>query len=156
MTLVWSLREWLVRFPSIAAPLKVEGGKGKLVPSCLLPSPSSCPSPHSHAACREVGAGCLDPCQHGRPENSDGCPGHQGPVPTVAFLWMTPSGFHGVSGPGHGALVSLFGNYPQESWSSMVLGVSRRETEGKEPSEKPPFVLQTHKDMRGRKRGRRQ
>lgn len=38
MTLVWSLWGWLVQFPSTAAPCKVEGGKGRLVLSCLPPS----------------------------------------------------------------------------------------------------------------------
>lgn len=40
-----------------------------------------------------------------------------------------------ASGPEHGALVSFFGNYTQENRLSVVLGVSRREREGKDPGE---------------------
>lgn len=52
--------------------------------------------------------------------------------------WLPPTGFHGASGPGRGALVSWFGNYAQEGWSSMDLDVSRRE---RRPVRSRPLVL---------------
>lgn len=60
-----------------------------------------------------------------------------------------------ATGPGHGALVSLFGNYTQDGWSSMVFGLSKRERAGKKPGEKPPPCPSNYEDSSGRKRGSR-
>lgn len=70
--------------------------------------------------------------------------------PTEALVWLGTT-----AGPGHGTLVSLFGNYTQDGWSSMVFGVSKRERAGKEPGEKPPPCPSNYEDRSGRKRGRR-
>lgn len=96
----------------------------------------------------------MDPCQCGRPGDSDGCPGQQGPAANRAtFLLMTSTGIHGSAGPGQS-----FGLFVWKLHSGelvfMVLDVSGREKE-RNPVRSHPLVLQTHKDMRGRKSGRR-
>lgn len=63
---------------------------------------------------------------------------------------MTPAGFYGASGPGHRALVSLFGNYTQENWSSIVLGVIRRDREGK--SSEKSSTYPSHPQVRERQK----
>ena len=153
MTLVWYHWGWLVPIPSIAAPCKVEGGKGRLVLSCCLPSHpfafllSSFPlTPMLPAEKLELAAWILARVEG--PETLVAVRSLGSCTSGGAFLWMPPTAFHGASGPGCGTLVSLFGNYTQDGGSSMDLGVSRRERSC-------PLVLQTHKDMRGRKRGRR-
>lgn len=143
------------------SPLKSgrwEGEDGSFLPA---PFPPLCLSlafllPLSDAAYREAGAACLDPCQRGRPANSEGCPGCLGLAANRAtFPWMTPTGFHGPSGPRCGALVSLFRNYTQKGWPSMVLGVSRRERKRKKPGEKPP-TCPSNSQGRGRQTGRQE
>ena len=74
------------------------------------------------------------------------CTGAGGVLP-----WDAPTAFHGASGSGCGALVSLSGNYTQDSWASTDLGVSRKD---RSPVRSHPLVLRIQEDARGRERER--
>ena len=119
-------------------------------------SPSSCPS-HSLRGCLQRTWSWLLGSARGWEAWKLAAVRSQGPAPVLVGAVLpqdAPTAFHGASGSGRGALVSLSGNYTQDGWASTDLGVSRKD---RSPVRSHPLVLRTHEDARGRgrERGRR-
>lgn len=125
----------------------------------LLPRlPSLCLSlvllpTHSDAACREVGAGCLDPGQHGRPGISGGCLVtrvlHQRRLLPLVASHGLPWGLRTRTWS-FGLLVWKLRS------GGLVIHGFRCQQERETPSEKPPTCpLNSQGHVRGGKRGRR-
>lgn len=138
-----------------SSPLKSRWA-GEVSP--LLPPhfPSLCLSlvllpPQFGAACREVGAVCLDPCQHGRPGNSGGLSwSPRSYPPQNAFFSVTPTGSPESSGPGHGAVACL--QTALRRVGHRGFRCQQREQK-RSPARNRPCVPPAHEDKRGRHHG---
>lgn len=152
VTLVWSPRS---HFPALR-PLAEQGRRDLSSGLSSHTSPSSCPS-HSLRGCLQRTWSWLLGSAPGWEAWKLVAVRSQGPAPVLVgavLPWDAPTAFHGASGSGHGALVSLSGNNTQDGWASTHLGVSRKD---RSPVRSHPLVLRTHEDVRGRgrERGRR-